>query len=571
MRYSKMFAPTLREVPAEAEIASHQLMLRAGLMRKVASGIYTYLPMGWRTMEKIDTIIREEMNRSGAQELLFPIVQPAELWQKSGRWDVYGDELWRVRDRHGRDFCLGPTHEEVITSLISNEVKSYKQLPLMLYQIQNKYRDERRPRFGLMRSREFVMKDCYSFDRDEDGLDVSYHLMYDAYTRIFQRCGLDFRPVEADNGAIGGSSSHEFMVLAESGEAEILYCDSCNYAANVEIAESGTVIAESEEAMGDVEKVLTPNCRTIDDVVSFLHSDVKKSMKALVFMADGIPVLIFIRGDRRLNEISVQNYLGAVTFYMATEEDLVNAGLVQGFIGPVGQKLRVLVDHEIAQGRNFCCGANEKDYHFINVNFGRDFDGEVGKFRLTEAGETCPHCGGTLQKARGIEVGQVFKLGSKYSKSMGATYLDEEGKAQLMEMGCYGIGVGRTMAAAIEQNNDEHGIIWPLSLAPYQIIIVPVSEKSKTQVAAAEKLYGDLLAAGYEVILDDRAERAGVKFKDADLLGIPLRITIGDKSLAKGELEYKLRRSGEAGTISAENPLDAIEDLLNRADAPNHE
>ncbi|MEE0776516.1 MAG: proline--tRNA ligase, partial [Bacillota bacterium] len=433
--------------------------------------------------------------------------------------------------------------------LVCNEVKSYKQLPLMLYQIQNKYRDERRPRFGLMRGREFVMKDCYSFDRDEAGLDVSYHIMYDAYRRIFKRCGLDFRPVEADNGAIGGSSSHEFMVLAESGEAEILHCDSCDYAANIEIAQTGKSPEDCQEEMGDVEKVFTPNCRTIDDVVSYLKSDVKKSMKALVFMADNEPVLIFIRGDRRLNEVAVQNYLGAVTFYMATEEDLLSAGLVQGFIGPVGQKLKVLVDHEIAKGRNFCCGANDRDYHLVNVNFGRDFEGEVGNFRLVEAGETCPHCGGTLKSARGIEVGQVFKLGTKYSEAMGANYLDEEGKVQPMVMGCYGIGVGRTLAAAIEQNNDENGIIWPLSIAPYQIIIVPVSEKSETQVAASEKLYNDLTAKGYEVILDDRAERAGVKFKDADLLGIPLRITIGDKSLAKGELEYKLRRSGEAGTI----------------------
>ena len=566
MRYSKLFAPTLREVPAEAEIASHQLMLRAGMMRKVAFGIYTYLPLGWRTLDKISDIVREEMDAAGAQELLFPIVQPAELWQSSGRWDVYGDEMWRVKDRHGRDFCLGPTHEEVATGLVLNEVKSYKQLPLMIYQIQNKYRDERRPRFGLMRSREFIMKDCYSFDRDETGLDVSYHLMYDAYVKIFDRCGLDYRPVRADNGAIGGSSSHEFMVLAESGEAEILYCDSCDYAANIEIAESAKGEAAEAEDMKEVEKVLTPDCRTIDDVAAFLHLDTKKSMKALFFMADETPVLIFIRGDRRLNEVKVQNYLGAHLFYMGTDVDLRNAGLVQGFIGPCGQKIKVLVDEEIAEGRNFCCGANEEGYHLVNVNYGRDFEGEVGHFRMVEAGERCPVCGGTLKSARGIEVGQVFKLGTKYSVSMGAEYLDENGKANPFVMGCYGIGVGRTMAAAIEQNHDENGIVWPKAIAPFEVTIVPVSEKSERQMAAAEALYNELRAKGIDVLLDDRAERAGVKFKDADLIGIPLRITIGDKSLDKGMLEYKERKTGESGLIAVENGADEVIRLLSAID-----
>ena len=566
MRYSKLFAPTLREVPAEAEIASHQLMLRAGMMRKVASGIYSYLPLGWRTLDKISDIVREEMDAAGAQELLFPIVQPAELWQSSGRWDVYGDEMWRVKDRHGRDFCLGPTHEEVATSLVLNEVKSYKQLPLMIYQIQNKYRDERRPRFGLMRSREFVMKDCYSFDRDESGLDVSYRLMYDAYVKIFDRCGLDYRPVRADNGAIGGSSSHEFMVLAESGEAEILYCDSCDYAANIEIAESAKGEKAEAEDMKEMEKVLTPDCRTIDDVAAFLHLDTKKSMKALFFMADETPVLIFIRGDRRLNEVKVQNHLGAHLFYMGTDVDLRNAGLVQGFIGPCGQKIKVLVDEEIAEGRNFCCGANEEGYHLLNVNYGRDFEGEVGHFRMVEAGERCPVCGGTLKSARGIEVGQVFKLGTKYSVSMGAEYLDENGKANPFVMGCYGIGVGRTMAAAIEQNHDENGIVWPKAIAPFEVTIVPVSEKSERQMAAAEALYNELRAKGIDVLLDDRAERAGVKFKDADLIGIPLRITIGDKSLDKGMLEYKERKTGESGLIAVENGADEVIRLLSAID-----
>lgn len=566
MRYSKLLAPTLREVPAEAEIASHQLMLRAGMMRKVASGIYSYLPLGWKTIDKISDIVREEMNEAGAQEMMFPIVQPAELWQSSGRWAVYGDEMWRVKDRHDRDFCLGPTHEEVCTSLVLNEVKSYKQLPLMLYQIQNKYRDERRPRFGLMRSREFIMKDCYSFDRDEAALDVSYHIMYDAYVKIFDRCGLDYRPVRADNGAIGGSSSHEFMVLAESGEAEILYCDSCDYAANVEIAESAKGEAAAAEEMEAVEKVLTPDCRTIDDVAAFLGMDSTKTMKALFFMADETPVLIFIRGDRRLNEVKVQNYLGASLFYMGTEVDLQNAELVQGFIGPCGQKIRVLIDEEVAETRNLCCGANEEGYHLKNVNFGRDFDGEVGHFRLVEEGEKCPCCGGTLKSARGIEVGQVFKLGTKYSVSMGANYLDENGNANPYVMGCYGIGVGRTMAAAIEQNHDENGIVWPKAIAPFEVIIVPVSEKSERQTEAAEALYKELKAKGVDVLLDDRAERAGVKFKDADLIGIPLRITIGDKSLDKGMLEYKERKTGESGLIEVATAADAVIDLLSHID-----
>ncbi len=562
MRYSKMFAPTLREVPAEAEIISHKLMLRSGMMRKVASGIYTYLPLGWRTIAKISDIIREEMDNSGAQELMFPIVQPAELWQKSGRWDVYGAELWRVKDRHGRDFCLGPTHEEVISSLVAGEVKSHKQLPLMLYQLQNKYRDERRPRFGLIRGREFIMKDCYSFDKDDAGLDVSYRIMYDAYMRIFQRCGLDFRPVEADNGAIGGSSSHEFMVLAASGEAEILYCDKCDYAANTEIAQTSDKPQVVDGELGAVEKVLTPNCGTIDEVAEYLHLPTKQTMKALCYTADGEVVAIFIRGDRRLNEVKTQNYLGAKTFYMSTEAELADAGLVKGYIGPLGQKVKVLVDSEIAAGKNLCCGANDQGYHLINVNYERDYQGEIGDFRIIEPGEGCPHCDGILRSARGIEVGQVFKLGTKYSVSMEANYLDEDGKAKPMVMGCYGIGVGRTMAAAIEQNYDDDGIVWPLAIAPYQIIIVPVSEKSETQMTAATQLYQDLQAAGYEVIFDDRNERAGVKFKDADLLGIPLRITVGDKSLAKGELEYKIRRGGVSGVIKVENAVAEIGELI---------
>lgn len=565
MKYSKMFVPTLREVPAEAEIASHQLMLRAGLMRKVASGLYSYLPMGWRTIRKIEKIVDEEMTAAGAQELMFPMAQPAELWQASGRWDVYGDELWRVKDRHGRDFCLSPTAEEVATSTVMNDISSYKQLPLMIYQTQDKYRDERRPRFGLMRSREFIMKDCYSFDRDDAGLDVSYHLMYDAYSNVFDRCGLNYRPVKADNGAIGGSSSHEFMVLAESGEAEILYCDTCDYAANVEIAECAKGEAAPREEAKPLEKVLTPDCKTIDDVAAFLKLDSKQTMKALFYMADENPVLIFVRGDRRLNEIKVQNYLGARLLYMGTDVDLENAGVVQGFIGPCGQdtkKIRVLIDEEVAEASNLCCGANEAGYHLINANYGRDFEGEIGHFRMVEEGERCPVCGGILKSARGIEVGQVFKLGTKYSISMNANYLDENGKANPFVMGCYGIGIGRTMAASIEQNHDENGIVWPKAIAPFEVVIVPVSEKSERQMTAAEELYNGLRAKGIDVLLDDRAERAGVKFKDADLIGIPFRVTIGDKGLDKGMLEYKIRKSGEGGMIPADNAVDEVLRLL---------
>lgn len=561
MKYSQMFVPTLREVPAEAEIASHQLMLRAGMMRKVASGIYTYLPLGWRTIKKIMAIIREEMDNSGAQELMFPIAMPAELWQQSGRWDVYGDELWRLQDRHGRDFCLGPTHEEAVTSLVGGDLKSYKQLPLMLYQVQDKFRDERRPRFGMMRSREFIMKDCYSFDRDEDGLDVSYHIMYDAYTRIFERCGLDFRPVEADNGAIGGSSSHEFMVLAESGEAEILYCDSCDYAANTEIVVSGEQLLADGEEMGTLEKVLTPDCKTIEDVVNYLQADVKKSLKALAYMADDELVFVFIRGDRTLNEVKLKNHLDCNQLYMALEEQLISANIVQGYIGPVGMKdCRILIDQEVQAAKNLVCGANEEGYHLKNANYGRDFEGEVGDFRVVEEGERCPRCEGKLKKARGIEVGQVFKLGTKYSVSMGADYLDENGKSNPMAMGCYGIGVGRTMAAAIEQYHDDYGIMWPKAIAPYHVIVVPVSEKSESQMKAATDLYEALLAAGYEVVLDDRHERAGVKFNDADLIGIPLRFTVGDKALARGEIEYKVRATGESGCVPvAEAAAKAVE------------
>ena len=469
MRASKMYMPTLREVPAEAEVISHKLMLRAGMMRKAAAGIYTYLPLAWKVLRKIENIIREEMDETGAQELLMPIVQPAELWKESGRWDVYGAEMFRIKDRHNRDFCLGPTHEEMVTSLVRGEVKSYRQLPLNLYQIQNKFRDERRPRFGLMRGREFIMKDAYSFDKDEAGLDESYKTMYDTYTNIFTRCGLKFRPVEADSGAIGGSGSHEFMVLAESGEAEIVYCNDCDYAANTEKAELKPIEAKKEDAK-TLEEVLTPNCKTINDVCEYLGISVEKSVKAVAYKSEKGVILCFVRGDHEVNEIKVINTCNVIDVEMASEEDLLNLNTVPGYMGPVGldkNKVTIVVDSSVMNMSNFCCGANKEGYHLLNVNPKVDFEPTyVADIRLIQEGDSCPNCGGNVSFARGIEVGQVFKLFTKYSESLNAKYLDENGKEKALVMGCCGIGVSRTMAAAIEQNNDKDGIIRNAAIAP---------------------------------------------------------------------------------------------------------
>lgn len=555
MRVSKMFAPTLREVPAEAEVISHQLMLRAGFLRKSAGGMYNYLPLAWRVLKKIENIVREEMDASGAQELLMPIVQPAEIWQESGRWGVYGEEMFRLKDRHNREFCLGPTHEEMVTSLIRGDVRSYRQLPLNVYQIQNKFRDERRPRFGLMRGREFIMKDAYSFDRDEAGLDASYKLMYDAYTRIFNRCGLTFRPVEADSGAIGGSGSHEFMVIADSGEAEIVYCNECNYAANVEKAELHVIEAPTEEAKA-VEEVKTPDCKTIADVCAYLQLPVDKSVKAVAFSSEKGLILCFVRGDHEVNEVKVINTVGVNEVEMAEESMLAEAGTVGGYMGPVGidpEKTIVVVDSTVMKMHNICCGANKEGYHLLNVNPGRDFTPTyVADIRLIQEGDPCPHCGGKVSKARGIEVGQVFKLYTKYSEAMHATFLDENGKEKPMVMGCYGVGVSRTMAAAIEQNNDKDGMIWPAAIAPYEVLVVPVNTKDEASTQKAEEIYAQLQKAGIETVIDDRNERPGVKFKDADLIGYPLRIVVGPKTLAEGKMEIKVRRTGEVQML----PLD---------------
>lgn len=564
MRVSKLYAPTLREVPAEAEVVSHQLMLRAGFMRKAAGGIYTYLPLAWRVLKKIERIVREEMDAKGSQELLMPIVQPAEIWQESGRWDVYGAEMFRLQDRHNRCFCLGPTHEEMVTTLIRGDVRSYRQLPLSVYQIQNKYRDERRPRFGLMRGREFIMKDAYSFDRDEAGLDKSYQDMYDAYTNIFTRCGLNFRPVEADSGAIGGSGSHEFMVIADSGEAEIVFCTSCDYAANVEKAELFPLEAQ-EEAMLTKEEVVTPDCKTIADVCAYLKLPVDHSVKAVAYNSEKGLILCFVRGDHEVNEIKVINTCGVIDLEMATEEQLAAAGTVGGYMGPVGidnKKVIVVVDATVMKMHNVCCGANKEGYHFINVNPGRDFTPTyVADIRLIQEGDPCPHCGGEVSKARGIEVGQVFKLFTKYSSALKATYLDENGKEQPMLMGCYGVGVSRTMAAAIEQNYDDNGIIWPIEIAPYHVLVVPVNTKDEASAAKAEEIYMQLKKVGLETVIDDRKERPGVKFKDADLIGYPLRVVVGPKTLTEGKLEVKIRKTGEIRYL----PLDGdyVQDIKN--------
>ena len=564
MRVSKLYAPTLREVPAEAEVVSHQLMLRAGFMRKAAGGIYTYLPLAWRVLKKIERIVREEMDAKGSQELLMPIVQPAEIWQESGRWDVYGAEMFRLQDRHNRCFCLGPTHEEMVTTLIRGDVRSYRQLPLSVYQIQNKYRDERRPRFGLMRGREFIMKDAYSFDRDEAGLDRSYQDMYDAYTNIFTRCGLNFRPVEADSGAIGGSGSHEFMVIADSGEAEIVFCTSCDYAANVEKAELFPLEAQ-EEAMLTKEEVVTPDCKTIADVCAYLKLPVDHSVKAVAYNSEKGLILCFVRGDHEVNEIKVINTCGVIDLEMATEEQLAAAGTVGGYMGPVGidnKKVIVVVDATVMKMHNVCCGANKEGFHFINVNPDRDFTPTyVADIRLIQEGDPCPHCGGEVSKARGIEVGQVFKLFTKYSSAFKATYLDENGKEQPMVMGCYGVGVSRTMAAAIEQNYDDNGIIWPIEIAPYHVLVVPVNTKDEASAAKAEEIYMQLKKVGLETVIDDRNERPGVKFKDADLIGYPLRVVVGPKTLTEGKLEVKIRKTGEIRYL----PLDGdyVQDIKN--------
>jgi prolyl-tRNA synthetase len=529
-------------------VISHQLMMRAGMIRKVAAGIYNYLPLGLRSIRKVERIVREEMDRAGAIELLMPMVVPAELWQESGRWEQYGKELLRFKDRKEADFCLGPTHEEVITDIVRREVKSYRQVPLNLYQIQGKFRDEIRPRFGLMRGREFIMKDAYSFDLDEAGADVAYDKMYQAYRRIFERCGLRFRAVEADTGNIGGTASHEFMVLAASGEDAIVSCDSCQYAANVEKAELRDPGQAAPAPAQPLQRVLTPARKSIEDVALFLETAPERLVKTLILQTDaGETVAALLRGDRELNDIKLTRLLGCNWVELAPEEVVLRVtGAPSGFAGPVGLQLRLLADFEVRGMADFIAGANEKDAHLTGVNLGRDFSVETfADLRQAVAGDGCPRCAGKLESWRGIEVGHVFKLGTKYSAALGATVLDEKGEERTLFMGCYGIGVGRTVAAAIEQNNDANGIIWPMPIAPFQVIVTMVNPKEDDVRLAAEKLYEELLALGVEALLDDRDERPGSKFKDADLIGIPLRVTVGARGLKEGALELQERRSGE--------------------------
>lgn len=558
MKMSNMLVSTLREVPAEAEIDSHKLMLRAGMIRKMAAGIYNYMPIGLKVLKNIEEIVREEMNTAGAQEFLASAVLPAELWQESGRWDVYGDEMFRLKDRNNRDFCLGPTHEEVFTDIARNEIKSYKQLPVNLYQIQTKYRDERRPRFGIMRSREFIMKDAYSFDKDQAGLDVSYDKMHDAYVKIFNRCGIDAKCVEADSGAIGGANSAEFMVKSEVGEDDVVFCSACDYAANIEKAEATPEKAEVEELL-EMEKVATPDSRGIYEVSEFLKVSPKKTVKLLMFNVDGKIVGVVVRGDREVNEVKVANAAQASgDIIMASNEEYTKATNCEpGFGGPVGIKVDLLlVDEEVANMYNMILGANETGYHLKNVNYGRDFEGVVGDFRKIESGEKCPKCGSEVTIARGTEVGHIFKLGTKYSAAMNATFIDENGKNVPFVMGCYGIGVTRTMASIIEQHHDENGIIWPLSVAPYHVSVIPVNIKDEAQMKIANKLYDELRKIGVDAILDDRNERPGVKFKDSELIGIPMRVTVG-KNITDGEVEFKLR-DGEMEVIKIEDVLEKV-------------
>lgn len=572
MKLSKMHIKTLREVPAEAEIPSHILLIRTGMIRKLASGIYGFMPLGWRSVRKIEDIIRSEMDKAGGQEIHMSAIQPAELWQESGRWFAYGPELWRVKDRNGRDFCLGPTHEEIFTDIIRNDVSSYRQLPMNLYQIQTKYRDEARPRFGLMRSREFIMKDAYSFDRDFEGLDKSYDDMYKAYEKIFTRCGLTFRPVEADTGAIGGSNSHEFTALSEVGESEIAYCEKCSMAATTERAQCVDAPADTEEML-PMEEVNTPGTKTIEAVADFLGMPQTKTIKALLFVTydeegnEKEYVAAFVRGDRELNMTKLINALNipehAIEF--ADEAKMSQkTGCVGGFTGPVGlHDCKVVVDSELTGLRNLCAGANKENYHVKNVNYGRDYKGDiVTDLKLLKEDDPCPVCGAPVKHARGIEVGQVFKLGTKYSQAMNAVYKDENQQDRLIVMGCYGIGVTRTLSAIVEQHHDENGIIWPMSVAPYHVIITLVKPGDETQEAVAEEIYSRLSDAGVEVLLDDRDERPGVKFKDADLLGIPVRITVG-KRAPEGVVEYKLRREAEKQEMSVSEAVAAAIEIVN--------
>jgi prolyl-tRNA synthetase len=564
MRLSKTLIPTLKEAPAEAEVPSHILMVRGGYLRKVAAGVYSFLPIGWRVIQKISRIIREEMNRAGAQEVFLPAVIPAELWQESGRWDQYGEQLLRFKDRKGADFVIGPTHEEVIVDLVRGDVRSYRQLPLNLYQIQSKFRDELRARAGLMRGREFIMKDSYSFHASDEDAKREYQNMYDTYTRIFNRCGLAFRAVEADTGAIGGSLSHEFQVLTETGEDALLACDSCSYAANVEEARARPPV-DGTPSPAAIERVATPGKKTIEEVSAFLGLKPGDLVKTLIYVADGKPVAVLVRGDRNLNEIKLKRELKARELMLASDKDVESAtGAPVGFAGPVGLKIPIYCDLEVCALPSFVCGANAADTHLKSVVSKRDYTPTVcGDFRDAAVGDACPRCEkGHFAGYRGVEVGQVFFLGTKYSVPMKCNFLDVDGKDKPMIMGCYGIGVTRIAAAAIEQNHDKDGIVWPVAIAPFEVALLSLQVGDAQVTEVAEKLYTDLEKAGIEVLFDDREERPGVKFKDADLIGLPYRIAVGKKGVAEGMVELKARRGTEVVKVKIEDVVAMISDKI---------
>ncbi|WP_050614811.1 proline--tRNA ligase [Bacillus testis] len=564
MKQSKMFIPTLREVPADAEVKSHKLLLRAGYIRQTASGVYSYLPLAQRVLKKIENIVREEMDNTGANEMLMPSLQQAELWQESKRWYSYGPELMRMKDRNNREFALGPTHEEVVTSLVRDELNSYKKLPLTLYQIQTKFRDEKRPRFGLLRGREFIMKDAYSFHSNQESLDAVYEDIFQAYSNIFSRCGLDFRAVIADSGAMGGKDTHEFMVLSEIGEDTIAYSDSSDFAANIEMAPVVANYEKSSEAEKELEKVATPDQKSIEDVSSFLNVEATSCIKSMLFKVDEEFVLVLVRGDHEVNDVKVKNLLEASVVELALPEEtqqVLNCEV--GSLGPISvEGVKIIADHAVESIVNGVCGANEAGFHYVNVNHGRDFNVDTfADLRFIQEGDASPDGKGTIQFAKGIEVGHVFKLGTRYSEAMGATFLDENGRSQPMIMGCYGIGVSRTLAAAAEQYNDEQGLVWPKQLAPFHVHIIPVNVKNADQTQLADALYADMQKAGYEVLLDDRNERPGVKFTDSELMGLPVRITVGKKA-AESIVEVKNRKTGESFEVHVDELPQLVADIL---------
>lgn len=568
MRFSKYYIKTLKEVPKEADVTSHILMMRAGMIKKLASGIYSYLPLGYKIIKKLETIVREEMENAGALEMFLPVLQPAELWKETGRWDAMGPEMIRLQDRHNRDFVLGPTHEEVITDIVRNDISSYKSLPFNLYQIQTKFRDERRPRFGLMRGREFSMTDGYSFHASQECLDKEFLNMKDAYSKVFERCGLNFRTVEADSGAIGGSGSQEFHVLAESGEDEIIFCDSCNHASNLEASKSKLVNAPKEE-LKEVSLLDTPNISKIEDVVKFLNVPINKTVKAMMYrdvVNDDI-YMVLIRGDFEVNEVKLRNLIDTIDIAMLTDEELLSAGLNKGYIGPYGidlKNIKLIADNSVLEISNHTAGGNRVNTHYMDVNCGRDYKADlIGDVRTSKVGETCSKCDGILHSARGIETGHIFKLGTKYTSSMKATFLNENGIANPIIMGCYGLGITRTIAACIEQNNDENGIIWPLSLAPFLVDVIPANVKDEVQMQVAEEIYSLLKKNSIDTIIDDRNERVGFKFKDADLIGFPLKVISGKRAI-EGIVEIKVRKTGESFEVDKTEVLNKIQELLKK-------